>query len=65
MTTIQKIPNLVAVWDFKETAGQIRKARGGAEFPLRETDGKLLRISEGPLSGYSALFDSDAYLSLN
>lgn len=61
---IQKTPNLVAVWDFKEEAGQARKARGMAEFPLKEKDGTLSRISEGPLSGYSSVFDSDSYLSL-
>lgn len=61
---IAKMPNLVALWDFKEGEGQVRKAAGVAEFPLREQGGTLPRISEGPLSGYSALFATDAFLSL-
>lgn len=64
LSAILKTPNLVAVWDFKEAAGQDRKARGLAGFPLREQNGSLPRMSEGPLSGYSVLFDNDAYLSL-
>ncbi|WP_381519071.1 LamG domain-containing protein [Spirosoma soli] len=63
-TRVLKMPNLVALWDFKEAEGQNRKARGVSEFPLKETDGTLARINEGPLSGYSTLFTGDAYLSL-
>lgn len=61
---ILKIPNLVALWEFSEAEGQVRKARGIAEFPLREQGGTLPRLSEGPLSGYSTLFTTDAYLAL-
>lgn len=63
-SAILKIPNLVAIWDFREPEGETRKAHGLADFPLREQNGKLPRINEGPLSGYSALFATDAFLSL-
>lgn len=56
--------NFVALWDFKEPEGQVRKAIGQNEFPLIEQNGTLPRISEGPLSGYSAQFGNKAYLSL-
>lgn len=55
---------LVALWDFKEEAGQTRQAWGKGTFPLAEKDGTLTRVNEGPLSGYSAQFGSGAYLSL-
>jgi len=62
--TILSMPNLVALWDFNEPEGQDRKAKGAGDFPLKETDGTLPRVSEGPLSGYSALFANTAYLTL-
>ena len=55
---------LVAFWDFHEKAGQARNAVGMGRFPLKEQKGRLQRISEGPLSGYSALFTDSAFLSL-
>jgi hypothetical protein len=55
---------LVAFWDFKEKEGNARKASGMGKYPLKEMDGTLLRISEGPLSGYSAQFGNNAYLCL-
>ncbi|GAB2565188.1 LamG-like jellyroll fold domain-containing protein [Spirosoma areae] len=61
---VLKTPNLVAFWDFREPESQARKARGKAEFTLQEESGTLPRINEGPLSGYSALFTTDAYLSM-
>lgn len=59
-----KTPNLVAVWDFKEEEGQSRIARGKGNFPLQEQNGLIRRVDEGPLSGYSALFEDGKYLSL-
>jgi len=56
--------NLIALWDFKEAEGQERKAIGKGEFALKEQNGTLPRISEGPLSGYSIQFGNKAYLSL-
>ena len=64
LLAILKIPNLIAVWDFREVAGQARKAQGRAAFPLTEQGGTLPRINEGPLSGYSTQFATDTYLSL-
>ena len=61
---IKSVNGLVALWNFKEKGGHVRKAYGTGKFPLKEKDGTLPRISEGPLSGYSALFGNKAYLCL-
>jgi len=55
---------LVALWDFKEKEGRTRKATGLDKFPLKEQNGTLPRIEEGPLSGYSAQFGNKAFLSI-
>lgn len=62
---IKTTKNLVALWDFKEPEGQSRKAIGEGVFALAEQNGTLPRISEGPLSGYSAQFGNKAFLSLS
>ena len=67
-SSIDKILNtkgLVALWDFKEEEGHDRLAYGAGEFPLSEVNGTILRISDGPLSGYSAKFGNQAFLSLS
>lgn len=64
ITRINSVKGLVALWDFSEEAGTERKANGGTEFPLKEENGPVPRINEGPLSGYSALFDGTTFLSL-
>lgn len=56
-------PGLIALWDFKEDQGQLRKASGLGQFSLSE-NGTTPRVSEGPLSGYSARFDGSNFLSL-
>ncbi len=61
---IQSMRGLVALWDFKEEAGQPRKAFGVGEFPLEEINGPVQRIQEGPLSGFSASLGTGAYFSL-
>ncbi len=61
---LKEIPGLVAVWDFKEKEGKARKAEGKGRFPLSEVNGPVRRIPEGPLSGYSGLFENGVYLSL-
>jgi hypothetical protein len=61
---ILKTPNLVAVWDFKEPEGTERIAKGVSNFSLQEQNGTPLRVNDGPLSGYSALFDGKAYFSI-
>lgn len=61
---IKQTNGLVALWDFKEKEGRVRKAYGKRKFPLKEYNGTIPRINEGPLSGYSALFGNKAFLSL-
>jgi hypothetical protein len=56
--------NLVALWDFREEAGQSRKSCYNSAFALKEMAGPLPRLNDGPLSGYSVLFDGRSYLSL-
>jgi len=55
---------LVALWDFKEPAGKERKAIGMGYFPLKEMNGPISRIEEGPLSGYAAVFEREAFMAL-
>jgi len=64
MNNLLATKGLIALWDFKEAEGQARKAHGMAEFPLKEQNGQLPRISEGPLSGFSAQFGNKAFLSM-
>lgn len=61
---LKSTKGLVAFWDFKEEAGQTRQAWGKGAFPLAEMDGRVPRLNEGLLSGYSAQFGNGAYLSL-
>jgi len=61
---IKVMKGFVALWDFKEPEGQDRKAVGKGDFPLKETNGTLQRLNEGPLSGYSAVFSGSSFLSL-
>jgi hypothetical protein len=61
---IKQFPGLVALWDFKEKEGHARKATGLGKFPLKEQNGTLPRVNDGPLSGYSAQFGNIAFLSL-
>jgi hypothetical protein len=55
---------LVALWDFKENERQKRMAYGVGKFPLKEVNGAISRVKEGPLSGYSAKLGNKAFLSL-
>ncbi len=64
MARIIKTEGLIAVWDFKEEEGKCRRSNGKGEFPLCETNGKISRVNDGPLSGYSAKFNNEAYLNL-
>ncbi len=64
LNQIKSVDGLVAVWDFKEKPGSSRKAYGKGKFPLMEVNGKVERINDGPLSGYSALFTGAAYMSI-
>jgi hypothetical protein len=64
ISKIKQTDGLVALWDFKEKEDRDRKAIGIGKFPLKEQNGTLPRINEGPLSGYSARFGNKAFLSL-
>ena len=64
LNSIKSIKGLVALWDFKEETGHSRKAYGLGKFPLQEVDGKIERVAEGPLSGYSALFTGKPFFRL-
>jgi hypothetical protein len=64
ISKIKQTDGLVALWDFKEKDGRDRKAIGLVKFPLKEQNGTLPRINEGPLSGYSAQFGNKAYLKI-
>ncbi|NJK95702.1 MAG: LamG domain-containing protein [Bacteroidales bacterium] len=61
---LKSIQGLVAVWDFSENPGNPRKAEGRGDFPLKENNGPIERIKEGPLSGYSIKLDGTNFLSL-
>lgn len=54
----------VAFWDFDEQASELREAIGKGTFPLREANGEIPRVDEGPISGYSAKFDSGTFFTL-
>nr|WP_051291054.1 glycoside hydrolase family 2 [Pedobacter glucosidilyticus] len=61
---VASMKGLVALWDFKEDQNQAREAIGASNFPLKEFNGSIPRINEGPLSGFSSKFDGKTYLSL-
>lgn len=62
---IQQMEGLVALWDFKEKTGEDRLPVNTASFPLSDVDKRVIRMDEGPLSGYSAFFDGQSYLRLS
>jgi Concanavalin A-like lectin/glucanases superfamily len=59
---ITSITGLVALWDFREEAGAVRKGKGKGEFDLLEAISPMPRLNEGPVSGYSTAFDGVNYL---
>ena len=62
---VKATKGMVALWDFSEKPGKSRKATGLGKFPLKESNGKIERIEEGPLSGYSIRLEGTKYLSLD
>jgi hypothetical protein len=64
LNLLKSTKGIVALWDFKEPEGQPRIAYGKGEFPLKEHNGAIPRLNEGPLSGFSAKLDGTSYLSL-
>ncbi|MBN2632402.1 MAG: LamG domain-containing protein [Bacteroidales bacterium] len=61
---IKSVDGFVALWKFNEKPGKEREASGKGKFPLKESVGKISRVNEGPLSGYSILLDGCNYLTL-
>jgi hypothetical protein len=64
LASLKKRDGLIALWDFKEAAGSERSAAGEGSFPLKEMNGPVTRVAEGPLSGFAALMKDKAYFSL-
>ncbi|UBM58145.1 LamG domain-containing protein [Marinilongibacter aquaticus] len=64
MKSIRSTEGFVALWKFDEPGGKARKAKGKHHFKLKEGNGFVSRVNEGPLSGYSILLEGDNYLSL-
>lgn len=48
LAVVQEMDGLVALWDFKEESGTARMAIGKGDFPLKEMNGEIQRIPEGP-----------------
>jgi hypothetical protein len=65
VNVIKATDGLIALWTFKERPGKSRKAIGVNRFPLDEANGRIDRIHEGPLSGYSIKLNGSNYLNLS
>jgi hypothetical protein len=61
---VKSTKGFVALWKFDEEEGKDRKAIGEDSYLLKEANGKIPRINEGPVSGYSISLDGTNYLSL-
>jgi hypothetical protein len=61
---IKSLDGLVSLWTFNEKPGKERTALGRGKLSLKESNGKIPRVNEGPLSGYSILLDGTNYLSI-
>ncbi len=64
INSIQSTDGFIALWKFNERPGQARKAIGKGKFPLKASNGKIERVKEGPVSGYSIMLDGSNFLSL-
>jgi len=62
---IKSVEGLVSFWKFDEKPGRERKSSVMEKYPLQESNGIVTRINEGPLSGFSILFDGTNYLTLD
>ena len=62
---VESIDGLVSFWTFGEAAGSPKLSRSG-QFPLADGNAALVtRVSGGPFSGYSALFNgTSSFLTL-
>ena len=61
---ITSLEGMISLWKFSEDPGKERRASGKGEFPLKESNGLVPRINEGPLSGYSIFLDGTTFLTL-
>lgn len=61
---IKSTQSIVALWTFGEKSGEVRNSIIDEKFPLTEASGEIKRVEEGPLSGYSALFEGNNFMSL-
>lgn len=61
---ISSTEGFIALWKFEEKPGKARKAIGKGRFRLKEGKGKVERINEGPISGYSIKLNGTNYLIL-
>lgn len=64
ISTLTSTDGLVALWKFDEPAGKNRQSVGKGTFPLREGNGRVERVSEGPVSGYAIHLEGNNYLRL-
>ncbi len=61
---IQSTNGFIAFWKFDEKPGKNRKSISKDRYPLKEGNGEIERINEGPVSGYSIKLDGTNFLSL-
>jgi len=57
-------PELLALWDFEEPAGQMRISAGPVPLPLEEAGGPVARGEDGPLCGFHAALREPAWFRL-
>ena len=62
---IKSLDGFVTLWKFDEEPGKDRIALGRDKLPLKEANGKIQRVNEGPVSGFSILLDGTNYLLLS
>lgn len=58
-------PDLVALWDFQEPAGEPRISKGPVPYRLVEQAGPVQRVEEGVLGPYSAYLAEGQWLSIS
>lgn len=62
---LMRTQGLIALWDFKEAAGNPRVSIGVENFSLYEGNGLVDRVNEGPVSGYSIALNGSGYLTMH
>ena len=59
-----EIPNLISFWDFQESAGQPRVAKGPYTYALTEQAGAMARVDEGVFGNQAMRIDYGQWLSV-